>query len=544
MSQPSKYESLRGSESCAPSVAASNRGVNPSPPEAKPHHRWLAFVVCLLLALAVWAVFGQTLWFKFVNYDDDISVYENPAVTGGLNLHGIQWVFTHDFAPDEWYPVTAISSMLDWQIYGPNAGGHHLTNVLLHTANVVLLFLLLRKMTGALWRSAFVAAVFAVHPLRVESVAWVTERKDVLSGSFFMLTLWMWVRYAQKRSRVENPEANAGSAISPRNPRYWTRDTCLALVIFTLGLLSKPMLVTLPLVLLLLDYWPLNRLSSAVSGASHSCWRVRLDLVLEKAPFLLLSAAACAATILSQSGVVSSVQGLTIPWRIGNALLAYCDYLGHLVYPVGLSLLYPHPEKHLSVWRVGLSALALIIITVGVVTGRRKHPYLPVGWLWYLVMFLPVIGAMQAGDQTRADRYTYLPQIGLYILVAWGAVEVCGSWPYRRVALGAAAAAILAAFSVDAYLQTAYWKNSVSLWTRTLAYLPRSSVAQCNLGIALADQGELDAAIQRFQHVLQMDPDNHKAIFLVRIPRDSQIFQPSGEVTQTVTKKKKSRKRA
>jgi tetratricopeptide (TPR) repeat protein len=483
------------------------------PTEVQPKNRWLTFAVCLFLALAICAVFGQTICYEFINYDDDIYIYENPTISGGLNLHQIVWVFTHDNGPDEWYPVTAISRMLDWQIYGANAGGHHLTNVLLHAATAILLFLVLRKMTGAMWRSAFVAAVFAIHPLRVESVAWVTERKDVLSGLFFMLTLWMWVRYAQKRLQMEKcRESDAKSAILAFNPRYWTLDYYLALAFFALGLLSKTMLVTLPFVLFLLDYWPLNRLSSSISYALRARFHVWLGLVLEKAPFLLLSAGACAITDLTQKHAVLFVQGLTFPWRVGNALMAYVDYIGHMIYPVGLALLYPHPAAHLAVWRVCLSILVLFVISTCVMIGWRKHPYLLVGWFWYLGMFVPVIDIMQAGEQTRADRYTYLPQIGLYILMAWGAVELCGSWRYRRAVLGTVAGVIVAGLLTDAYVQTTYWKNSITLWTHTLAYTSQSSIAHCNLGIALAVQGDSDDAIQHFDLALQINPDDAKVL--------------------------------
>jgi tetratricopeptide (TPR) repeat protein len=512
MSRRSKCKLPGDTKSSARSVTMASQSGNPFQPEVQLHNRWLSFAVCLFLALAVWAVFGQTLRYEFVNYDDDIYVYDNPAITQGLSLHGVVWTFTHADGPSEWLPLTAISRMLDWQLYGPNAGGHHLTNVLFHGATTILLFLVLRKMTGTMWRSAFVAAVFAIHPLRVESVAWVTERKDVLSGLFFMLTLWMWARYAQKRSRVEGRESNAGAASWALDPRRWTLDYYLALAFFALGLLSKTMLVTLPFVLLLLDYWPLNRLSTSVPRAPRPLFYAWLGLILEKVPFLLLSGAACVTTVLTQKHEILAAQGLTFPWRIGNALVAYADYLGHMIYPVGLALIYPHSGTYLSVWRVGLSVLVLFIISTGIMAGRRKHPYLLTGWLWYLGMLVPVIDIMQVGDQVRADRYAYLPQIGLYILMVWGVVELCGSWRYRRAAMGSVAGVILASLLAGAYVQTAYWKNSVSLWTHTLAYTPQSSVAHCNLGIALADQGKLDEAIQHFDRALQLNPDDAKAL--------------------------------
>jgi protein O-mannosyl-transferase len=469
-------------------------------------------MVCVLLALAVGIVFGRTLRYEFINYDDDIYVYENPAVTRGLDIDQIVGMFAHGNGPDEWYPVAGISHLLDWEFYGSNAGGHHLTNVLLHAATAILLFLVLRQTTGAVWRSAFVAAIFAIHPLRVESVAWVSERKDVLSGLFFMLTLWMWVRHVRGQSPTAGQGGSDRSMISVLNPRRWSRDYYLALMFFALGLMSKSMLVTLPFVLLILDYWPLNRWSSTTFPPPPSRFKIRFGLVLEKIPFLILSCVGCVTTILAQTDVVQKVQGLTISWRIGNALMTYVDYLAHMIYPAHLALLYPHPDGQLLAGRIGLSALVLLIISAGVWIGRRKHPYLLAGWLWYLVMLLPVIDIMQAGDQARADRYTYLPQIGLYILIAWLAVELCGSWRYRRVVLGLSGGAIVIILLVDAYIQTASWKDSVTVWRHTLAYTPGIPIAHCDLGIALAAQGKTVEAIQQFDQALQLKPDDTKSL--------------------------------
>jgi tetratricopeptide (TPR) repeat protein len=377
--------------------------------------------------------------------------------------------------------------MLDWQLYGANAGGHHLTNVLLHAATAILLFLVLRKMTGALWRSAFVAAVFAIHPLRVESVAWVSERKDVLSGLFFMLTLWAYARYVQE-SKIQSPRS-----------KVWYG---LALGLLALGLMSKSMLVTLPFVLLLLDYWPLRRLES---GARLSTLDPRLiwRLVLEKIPFLLLSVVACRITLVAQEhSNIEGIQGVS-PFRMaGNALVAYVVYLGHMVYPAGLALCYFPSATHLAPWKMGAALLVLAVISASVIAGWRKHPFLSVGWLWYLGMLVP-LAMMQSGVNTWADRYTYLPQIGLYIMAAWGAVELCGSWRHRRIVLGSAAAAIIAGLMAAAYVQTGYWKNNISLWTHTLACTSENYVAHVDLGVALGDSPE---AISHFQQALKFRP--------------------------------------
>jgi protein O-mannosyl-transferase len=473
---------------------------------------WKSAGICVLLALAVWIIYGRTVRYDFINYDDDTIVYENPAVTRGLDLREIGRVFTEDSGRDSWFPVTDVSHMLDWQFYGPNAGGHHLTNILLHAATAILLFLGLQTITGAAWRSAFVAAAFAVHPLRVESVAWVAERKDVLSGFFFMLALLVWGRYALQRSHEPLPRVLANRQAGPTpftekavemlDPRLWTAGYCWALVFFIAGLLSKSMIVTLPVVLLVLDYWPLGRFKT---------WSL-VELILEKWPFFLISAAGCAVTVLTQRHVVLAVHHFTLPWRLGNALMAYTDYLRHMIYPAGLGLLYPHPPSHLPSARVCLSVLVLLAVSAGAVIGRRKCPYLMAGWVWNLAVFLPVIDIMQTGDQARADRYTYLPQIGLYIAVAWGMADLLRSVPFRRVILGCAAAVVLVALGAAAHVQTTYWKSSVSIWTRTLSRWPQSYIAHCNLGIALADQGDVTGAVQHFNQALLINSDDAKSI--------------------------------
>jgi tetratricopeptide (TPR) repeat protein len=468
-----------------------SREAEPFPLEVRSHNRWLYFAVCLLLALAVWAIFGQTLHYGFFSYDDNQWVYENSVTIQGLSLRGFFSAFTQVNC-DEWYPLTVLSHMLDCQIYGLDPGGHHLTNVLLHGANAILLFLVLRKMTGAFWRSAFVTAVFAIHPLRVESVAWVTERKDVLSGLFFMLTLWAYTSHVRKQGG-----GGKHLFIFLYSPWYW-----LALFFFSLGLLAKSMLVTLPFLLMLLDYWPLQRLTLRSPRASF------VRLIWEKIPLLLLAGFSCVPTILLAKGQIQAVRGISFPWRVGNALVAYADYLWQMICPVGLAVLYPHPGNHLSFWILGLSALLLLIISAGVVAGRRTHPYLLVGWLWYLGMLVPVIGFIQAGAQAKADRYTYLPQIGVYLMVAWGAAELCGRWRYRRTVLGSMAGAILVALLACAYIQTTYWKDSVTLWKHTLACTSNNSMAEGYLGLALVDQGDITDGIQYYEHALLLNPNN------------------------------------
>ncbi len=471
----------------------------------QPTPSWLTGLVCLSLAALVWAVFGQTIHFDFVNYDDPTYVYNNSAVVQGLSWHSIAWLFTHSNV-STWFPLTDISHQLDWQLYGLNAGGHHLTNVLLHVATTILLFFALRELTGAFWRAAFVAAVFGIHPLRVESVAWVVERKDVLSGLFFMLTLLAWARHVKKIAPMENCETDS-SIFSTLAFRRWTAGYILALVFCALGLMSKSMLVTLPLLLLVLDYWPLQRWPISGPWLSRRQLKATLGLLLEKIPFLILSAATCAVTMLTQAKVVMVANHLTIPWRIGNTLQTYVDYISHLIWPVGLAVAYSHNQTYPFIWKLSLSVLILITITTAVIAGRQRHPYLVTGWLWYLIILLPVADIVQVSLNARADRYTYLPQIGLIIMLAWGATEFSARWRQRKLVLGGAAVAVILLLSVDAYFQTTYWQNSFSLWTRSLACTDENAFAQNTIGSAFAAQGKWQIAIQHFQTALRIDPN-------------------------------------
>ena len=432
--------------------------------------RWQAPAICLVLAAITFAVFGQTLTHEFIVYDDDDYVYGNPMVARGLTLKGIVWAFTHVHSAN-WHPLTWISHELDCQLYGLHPGGHHLTNVLLHTATVIALFLVLRQMTGVLWRSAFVAALFAIHPLRVESVAWVAERKDVLSGLFFMLTIGAYVRYARRPW----PPARYG----------------LVVLLFALGLMCKPMLVTLPLVLLLLDYWPLQRVESAGR------------LVLEKLPLLALSAASCVVTLLAQNETIQSTESCSMPVRFANALVSCLVYLGQMVWPAGLAVFYPYPKNGPPPGEVVLAGILLANLSAVAVWQRRKQPWILMGWLWYLMMLLPVVGIIRVGNQAHADRYTYLPQIGIYMAVTWLVAE----WRVSRVALGGLMAVVLAVLMVCAWKQTVYWQDSETLWTHTLACTTGNDEAHYNLGIALRQKGRVDEAIAEYQEALQINPD-------------------------------------
>jgi tetratricopeptide (TPR) repeat protein len=454
-----------------------------SPP--KVNRWWLTIGICIVLAGLTCLVFGQTLWHDFVNYDDPRYVYENTKITSGLSIGGIAWAFTHVHSMN-WHPLTTISHMVDCQVYGLNAGWHHFTNVLLHTLAAILLFLALQQMTTAVWRSAFVAALFAIHPLRVESVAWIAERKDVLSGLCFMLTLLAYVYYTR----------------APSLRRYLG-----VALMFVLGLLSKPMLVTLPLVLLVLDYWPLSRIGGHRSGAG----RQLLMPVLEKIPLIALSAVSSFVTLLAQKGAVGWTEQLPIAVRINNAVVSYAAYIWQMFWPVRLAVFYPHPEHRLPLGEIIFCLLLLICITAVAVAVRKQRPYLLTGWFWYLGMLVPVIGLVQVGWQGRADRYTYLPQIGLYIAATWGVADLTAMYRHRRSILSTAAILVIGALSLCAWVQTSYWRDSETLFRHALAVTRNNDVAENNLGIVFLQQGKVDEAISLLQSAVDLRPDNSPA---------------------------------
>ena len=451
----------------------------------KPTRHWAIACVCVCLAVLTWVVFGQTLWCDFVNYDDPHYVYQNTRITSGISLANIGWAFSHIHS-ENWHPLTTITHMLDCQLHGLNAGWHHFTNVLLHTIAVVLLFFALRRMTGALWRSAFVAAVFAVHPLHVESVAWVAERKDVLSAVFFMLTLLAYFHYTR----------------APSAGRYLIVALAVAL-----GLMSKPMLVTLPFVLLLLDYWPLGRIESLKSDAA----RELLQVVIEKIPLIALSAVSSIVTFLAQRGAIGWTEQLPITARLSNAAVTYVVYIWQMLWPAKLAVFYPHPENRLPTWEIILALIVLAGITMAACIGRRRTPYLITGWLWYLGMLVPVIGLVQVGWQGHADRYTYLPQIGLYIAITWAVADLTVSWRFPRMGLGVVAALLVGVLSWRAWLQTSYWRDSETLFTHALAVTSNNDVALNNLGIIFLDKGQLDKAIANLQAAIVLRPENGPA---------------------------------
>ncbi len=448
---------------------------SPSASPAAGRNVYAAWAICSLLLLAVAVVFGPTLQYDFVNYDDNMNVYQNAAIRHGLDADGIHWALTTRQG-GLWAPVTWLSYLLDYEIYGLKPWGYHLTNVVLHAATTVLLFLVLWRMTGELWPCAFVAAVFAIHPLHVETVAWVSERKGLLSGLFFVLSLAAYLHYV-------------------RRPFSLWRYLMVA-VFFAVSLMSKPMIVTLPFVLLLLDYWPLGRM------AAEPLRR----LIAEKIPWLLLTVAAGIASFWAEGETVIALEKLPLSARIGNALVSYVAYLEKTFWPANLAVFYPHPGASLPMWKPLAALLVLSGITAFVLVRWRRNPCLPVGWLWYLGMLVPAIGLVQISVHAMADRYMYLPQIGLCLAATWGALYVVRSWPHRAWACGAAASLVVAGLMACAGQQTTYWRNSETLWAHTIDSTSQNALAQSNFGMALLDRGEWDAAVKRFQEAVRIDP--------------------------------------
>jgi tetratricopeptide (TPR) repeat protein len=450
------------------------------------HRRSTTVGIYLLLTGLSLAVFSQTIHYNFVNFDDDLYVYNAPAIRVGLTLKGIAAAFTSPHAGN-WHPLTTLSHMLDCGLYGLNAGGHHATNVVLHTIAALLLFRVLQQMTGAFWKSAIVAALFAVHPLHVESVAWVSERKDVLSAVFFFLMLDAYVRYARASSIT----------------RY-----LVVTALFVAGLMSKPMLVTAPIVLLLLDYWPLRRfeqISSTRGKAkilqSDNQRRIIRRLFLEKIPLLIFSAGAGIITFVLQKRSVGALPPLPFLWRAENAVTSYVVYAWKTLWPTRLAVFYPHPNDTLATWQVVLTIAFLLAITFAAIVWRDKRPYLFTGWFWYLIMLVPVIGLVQVGEQGHADRYTYLPSIGLFLIAVWAAGDVAGVGQVRlwRGVATAGTVVIVTALACTAFAQTSYWRNSETLWTHALVVTTDNDFAHNNLGYLCVNRGELDKAMSHFE---------------------------------------------
>jgi Flp pilus assembly protein TadD len=452
-----------------------------------------------VLILSTLLVFWQVRNFDFVNYDDNDYVYENPHVLNGLTWDGIVWAFTTPNVGN-WLPLTWLSFMLDCQLSRVNPGWMHLVNLLLHIANTLLLFAVLRKMTGALWQSAFVAAAFAIHPMHVESVAWITERKDVLSTLFLLLTLAVYVSYVRRRGMA----------------RY-----VLIVFLFALGLLAKPMLVTLPVLLLLLDYWPLER----IRGQRTEDRKRKTEgvfqklstgqLIIEKIPFIALSVVSSVITFLVQSGssVVAPISDLPLKARIANVFLSYTRYIGKLFWPQNLAVFYPFDVNSFAFWQVAMCVLLLLVISIFVIRFGRNQKYLPVGWFWFVVALVPVIGLVQSGFQSHADRYTYIPYIGLFIAIGWGLPELLSKWPQRKIALGLSMVISLATLGICAHRQVSFWDNSVTLFSHAIKVTQNNYIAHNNLGNAYAKLSRYQDAVEAYKQAVRIEPDKAKAYY-------------------------------
>ena len=540
-------------------------------------------VICLFLAASAIMAFQQLSQCDFINYDDDVYVTENIHVQDGITMQAIRWAFTTGYAAN-WHPLTWMSHMLDVQLFGLKPRWHHLTNLLFHIANTLLLFCIFHRMTKAPWKSAFVAALFALHPLHVESVAWVAERKDVLSTFFWMLTMAAYVDYVEHRTedgrrrtedgrrrtedggrRTEDGRRMTVDGRSFSGIRTPTSDFryLSVLIFFALGLMAKPMLVTLPFVLLLLDYWPLQRLEpkksdqefrtgideplsankrKGKSGRNHTSgsvpaldmmrgpvrtlqsmlkeekpaahkyqWALVRPLILEKIPLLALAALSCIVTYFAQKkgGAVIPIEAFPLGARVANACVSYIIYIAKTVWPINLAVFYPHPGL-LPLWQVLGAVLLLGAVSFAVIRSAKRFPYLAVGWLWFAGTLVPVIGIVQVGAQALADRYTYIPLIGLFVMAAWGIPELLKKWqptgPLRNEALFASSVLILACLSIVTWIQVGYWRNSIALYDHSLKVTSPSAVILCNRGVAYSKIGDYRQAISDYDRAIEINP--------------------------------------
>jgi len=469
-------------------------------------------LVCLFLVIITLTVYQQVRNHEFVNYDDGIYVTSNLEVQSGLTAANIRWALT-DFHSGNWHPLTWLSHMLDIELYGMRAGRHHLNNVLLHIINTLLLFLVLSKMTGDLGPSSFVAALFALHPIQVESVAWVAERKNVLSTFLWMLTMWSYVRY------LEQPEIK----------RY-----LLVILVFVFGLMSKPMLVTLPFVLLLLDFWPLGRFQfgrfdNIVGNLQQNPKIIRP--VLEKIPLIVFAAASGIVTLYVER--VHSFDSFPLQRRIANALVSYTRYIGKMIWPDNLACFYPYPNLF-PAWKIAGAGLLLVFISFLAFKSARRHPYFLVGWLWYLGTLVPVIGLIQVGPQAMADRYAYVPLVGLFIVIAWGVPRITAGWRHKRVLLAASAGIVLAALIACTWFQIGRWQNSIILFESALKVTDDNWLAHYNLGVALTEAENYDQAIFHYKKVIDIKPGIQKVNYNI-----ANVFAKKNNFDQAVVYNRK-----
>jgi hypothetical protein len=448
--------------------------------------------ICVALAAATLALFWPVGNCGFINYDDPLYVMNNPYVQGGMSWDSVRWAFSATHATN-WHPLTWLSLMLDCQLYGLDPRGYHFSNLAFHIANTLLLFLLLNRMTGATWRSAFVAALFAMHPLHVESVAWVAERKDVLSAFFWFLTMLLYAGYAAR----------------PGFARY-----LLVVLSFAAGLMAKPMLVTLPFVLLLMDYWPLGRWGkeaptdfNGMGAAEGKRMLPSRFIVLEKVPLFVLAVFSSVITFYAQKGggAVSSLHQLPFTTRFANALVSFINYIVKMVWPRDLSIIYPL-DPGMPVWQAAPAVIVLAVVTVLSVRAARRRPYLIVGWLWYLGTLVPVIGLIQVGEQAMADRYTYIPLVGLFVMIVWGISELAAVRRSRQLVAAVAVCSVLAVLAICTRRQLGYWRDSYTLFSHASSVTRDNYTAHKQLGKAFAGDNRADEAVEEFQTATRIRP--------------------------------------
>jgi len=461
-------------------------------------NKTLKVAICIFLMVATFCTYSQIQDHEFIDYDDDIYITNNLNVQAGLTSENFKWAFTTPHFAN-WHPVTWLSHMLDYQMFGLNAKGHHLTSLFFHIASVLILFIVFSRMTGELWRSGFVAAIFAFHPLNIESVAWIAERKNVLSTLFLLLTIWTYINYTKK------PSIKSYSLVS---------------LFFVLGLMSKPMLVTLPFVLLLLDYWPLRRLkflqerdSSTNLEKKFSKISEFLQLVLEKIPLFLLTIAASIGTFIVQKsgGALHAMDTISLSARLNNAMISYVKYLEKMLWPEKLAIMYPHPGNAISVWEGVLCGIALLSITIIAIRLVRKAPYFAVGWFWYLGTLVPAIQIVQTGAHSMADRYAYVPLIGIFIIVAWGIPEIISKWRYKEKVLSISGGIIIFILLITTWKQVSHWKNSITVFEHAIRvtdkeYPPFARIRN-NLGMALINTQRNEEAISHLKLAIELDPN-------------------------------------
>lgn len=475
---------------CTP-TSKQNVSTDPADHKSNPVKKYTIITISFFLTIALCFIYLQVIDYQFINFDDEQYVTENIHVISGLNLNNIEWAFTSTYASN-WHPLTWISHMMDVYLFGINPGIHHVINVIYHILNSVLLFIVLNKITGAVWRSAAVAALFAFHPLHVESVAWISERKDVLSTFFWILTIYMYLRYV----------------LSHTVSKY-----LLMIVSFSLGLMAKPMLVTLPFVLVLLDFWPLKRreLSPADKGSQSESSKIYmqgpLKLVLEKIPLIILSLTASGITFYAQSagGAVNSLELVSFSSRFQNAIISYVAYLLKMVWPFNLAVFYPYPQQF-NTLMVVICLLLIIAVTVIVVMYKKRLPYLLTGWFWYLGTLVPVIGIVKVGSQSMADRYTYIPLIGIFIMIVWSINVFFDKFKIKKQILVVLAGSVFLFLIVCSWIQLTYWENDYTLFTHAIKVDPNNYVAHENLGTYLFNRGDVVGAKEHSQMAFRINP--------------------------------------